>query len=542
MPKTNAGKRSNWFQRAARKPNLANLLLGALLVAFVLYGTAYIARTSFLVEGQRTFALFDDAMISMRYARNLANGNGLVWNPGGQRVEGYSNPLWVFYMAIFHLFAIPTNIISLAIQISGLMFLLLNLLVVRNIARELASSWLVPLLAVFLTAFYFPLNTWALQGMEVSALTLLVSLAIWKALQAFREKRFTNWPYVFLAVGTLLRIDAAVPFVIVLVFSAYSQPKYRRQHLRWGLGLLIGFLAAQTLLRFWYYGELLPNTYFLKLGGIPVVNRVAQGLQIFSAFIWDSGWLLMLLPVLLLVVWPGRENLFLAAVLLGQIAYSVYVGGDSWDHQGGANRFISIAMPLFFVLFVQTLNKIRERFLVRGPTFIQEATSQVLLSAFVLASLFSFNTLRVQNSVAKLLLREDPIFVEGTQRYLEIVSVLQEISGPNASIAVVAAGNIPYFHEAIYVDLLGKNDSYIAHLSPVVAEGYHDFYDFQPGHVKWDLEYSINVLKPDLIAQLPVSFAEAQPYLSDYIKVTIDEIPYYLLLDSPNIFWDKVRP
>ena len=39
-----------------------------------------------------------DAFISFRYARNLLEGHGLVWNPG-ERVEGYSNFLWVLELA-----------------------------------------------------------------------------------------------------------------------------------------------------------------------------------------------------------------------------------------------------------------------------------------------------------------------------------------------------------------------------------------------------------------------------------------------------------
>ena len=35
----------------------------------------------------------DDAFISFRYARNIADGLGPVFNPG-ERVEGASNPLW----------------------------------------------------------------------------------------------------------------------------------------------------------------------------------------------------------------------------------------------------------------------------------------------------------------------------------------------------------------------------------------------------------------------------------------------------------------
>jgi hypothetical protein len=40
----------------------------------------------------------DDAYISFRYARNLGDGLGLVWNPG-EHVEGYSNFLWVMILA-----------------------------------------------------------------------------------------------------------------------------------------------------------------------------------------------------------------------------------------------------------------------------------------------------------------------------------------------------------------------------------------------------------------------------------------------------------
>lgn len=36
----------------------------------------------------------DDANIYFRYGRNLARGLGCVWNPGGERVEGCTSPLW----------------------------------------------------------------------------------------------------------------------------------------------------------------------------------------------------------------------------------------------------------------------------------------------------------------------------------------------------------------------------------------------------------------------------------------------------------------
>src|SRR5208283_5252873 len=71
----------------------ARWLVPAAIASSLLYAW-YIARTSFAIDGRRGFSLFDDAMISMRYARNLAQGAGLRWNPGLAPVEGYTNFLW----------------------------------------------------------------------------------------------------------------------------------------------------------------------------------------------------------------------------------------------------------------------------------------------------------------------------------------------------------------------------------------------------------------------------------------------------------------
>ena len=43
---------------------------------FLVYAALFIYRTSFVVAGERYFSLFDDAMISMRYARNWPTGTG----------------------------------------------------------------------------------------------------------------------------------------------------------------------------------------------------------------------------------------------------------------------------------------------------------------------------------------------------------------------------------------------------------------------------------------------------------------------------------
>src|SRR5439155_2776595 len=167
-------------RRAIATPRLALWL--PLLAAGGFYA-AFIARSSFTFQGRTYFVLFDDAMISMRYARNLADGHGLVWN-AGQHVEGYSNFLWTLWMSAIHLLGLPDRLSSLGVMVTGALLLVLNLLVVRRLCALLVPGRpLVGALGMVMTGLYYPFVFWALRGMEVGLAALLVSLAALLALE-----------------------------------------------------------------------------------------------------------------------------------------------------------------------------------------------------------------------------------------------------------------------------------------------------------------------------------------------------------------------
>jgi hypothetical protein len=52
------------------------------LLASIALSILFVSQRWFRVGDEAYFVLFDDAMISMRYGRNLVEGHGLVWNPG----------------------------------------------------------------------------------------------------------------------------------------------------------------------------------------------------------------------------------------------------------------------------------------------------------------------------------------------------------------------------------------------------------------------------------------------------------------------------
>jgi hypothetical protein len=532
---------------------LRSFLFSLVVLGFLYYAYRYIQASSFFIEGKPFYALFDDAMISMRYAWNLAHGNGLVWNPG-ERVEGFTNPLWVGFMALFHFFPIPPEKISFYIQAAGALFLAGNLYFVKKISEEFTDSMLVMLAAVLITASYGPLNTWGLLGMEVSLLVLVTSAAVWMTLRT-DPGRFNPWTYVLLAVSTLVRVDMAVPYLVILGVMLFVQPKFRKQHLLWGLGLLTLFIGGQTLARYLYYGDLLPNTYYLKLEGFPFTLRILRGLYTLFMLVWYSNWVLCLLPLAIFIFRRDWKVTLFWLIFLAQAAYSVFVGGDAWEHRGGANRFISIAIPLFFVLFALVLDEIRKA--VAGRWRRPESVSAVdgnrkdalwisnaVMILFILFSIGNFNALLSDwNNVERWLLRRRATFIAGNEQNIYYALDLEKITKPGASLAVIGAGTTPYLLPDRYaIDLLGKADPVIAHGPIRFPMSIVDIPDMRPGHMKWNYAHSIGELKPDVIVLLWEGTGdEFKPFEADYVPGGAGNGSVFLLRkDSPNILWDQV--
>ena len=76
-----------------RKIGLENLYLGKTKQALELTEKSI----SLLLDGVVSFA--DDALISLRYARRVCEGQGLTWS-AGKPVEGYTDLLWVLLQVI----------------------------------------------------------------------------------------------------------------------------------------------------------------------------------------------------------------------------------------------------------------------------------------------------------------------------------------------------------------------------------------------------------------------------------------------------------
>jgi hypothetical protein len=103
---------------------------------------------------------------------------------------------------------------------------------------------------------------------------------------------------------------------------------------------------------------------------------------------------------------------------------------------------------------------------------------------------------------------------------------LARITRPGDSVAMAAAGALPYFSGRPGVDLLGFSDAHVAHEAPK-AQAFH------PGHTKWDYGYSFGTLRPAVVYQLYQDPATARRELAGlgYVVARIDFAPSEALRD-----------
>jgi hypothetical protein len=510
---------------------------------------AFIVRSGFDYAGRRYWSLTDDAMISMRYARNLAHGHGLVWNTG-QHVEGYSNFLWTLWMSALHTLPLPDAMASVPVMISGALVLLAATGVAWSIAGLLApGSRLVPVAAAALVGLCYPLLFWTLRGMETGVAALLVLLAVRLALR-YRDdprERHVRLLALVLAAAVLTRDDLVVPAAAVVAFAAAWAPRERRARAIAILGgAVVATLAAHAAFRLAYYGDALPNTYYLKLAGEPLGARLRRGATGLAFTGATSLYAAVALGLAALVA-TRRTRRFggaalLAAVFAGGCLYSLYVGGDYAEDLRLANRFIATAAPALMVLAAVGIGELagpgrRRAAAVVGALAAVAALAQAAdwpstkVLSFTLP--VAHSTTRVAIAIAlvavavllwvaprtwmaallALLALAAVDYAPGRdwvhanaqdlapiQAFAEEGVLLHRTSRPGSTVAMDAAGAIAYFSHRPGVDLLGKMDETVAHGAPQSVP-------FQPGHDKWNLEHSIGGLRPAVVTGLGAAAA-----------------------------------
>jgi hypothetical protein len=346
-----------------------------------------------------------------------------------------------------------------------------------------------------------------------------------------------------MAAMMLTRPDGAIPCLVIGVWLVVVLPRPQRQAVVLRvLGLVVLVVAAQTAFRLAYYGSALPNTYYLKVEGISLVDRLDRGLSSFGDLFRLHLWAPVALVGLLFLTRasrPTRKESLLIGMFVLPCVYSIYLGGDAWEWMNYSNRYITPGAVALLVLVAVRAADI--------PDLIRSAAARTLVVAsFLLLAVTAANVLIARNhgvafpklptllpvallvllaasgimlsrwptrlaSVASVAAFGALLFVStngvplhtwrdanaydlvGNKEHVEYALDVREGTSPDARIAVLMAGTIPYFAERPAVDLFGKSDAVVARSRPSLP--------FYPGHNKYVPEYSFGRLRPDLVLQ-----------------------------------------
>lgn len=316
----------------------------------------------------------EDAFIGFRFAKNLANGHGLIWNVGEPPVEGYTNFLWVVLCAF--ILKLGFNLLLFA-QTAGILASIASIMYTYKFAYRLQKfKKLYALIPCLLLAVSGPFATWATSGMETNFFGLFLLIAVYHFVSYWKYNFHRDIFFCFIAlfIATLIRPEGFIIFCILLIlgwiFLIGLNKKFCKPFLL-SIALYIIPFMTYIIWRLKYFGFLFPNTYYAKTGGS--LYQYLRGLMYSGYFA-----LYFIFPLFFLIILFLREKGFSVADLkayfssirfniknyIGEYTcmlicliytiYIIYVGGDYM----AMYRFFVPIIPFIYILVGGIINNL----------------------------------------------------------------------------------------------------------------------------------------------------------------------------------------
>jgi hypothetical protein len=301
----------------------------------------------------------DDAYISFRYSHNLVVGAGLVFNTG-ERLEGFTNFLWVLLMAPFEAMGLDLfQVCEVVGSILGITCLVLTSRLtawVNGERKTLSHLW-----GAFWLASSSSFVLWAKSGLEqplASLEPIAAAWILWTArdaiahLPAGADRKRLDRRYLYagliMGAGCMTRPELHLLAVLVglpLVLDAVMRRKVVKAEWLYVAGILAITIPCHSF-RYFYYGTLVPNTFYVKTGTSSLVwhegIRTLRGMFDFNA----TGLLVLVAPF----AFANRRRLVekgtMAIICVAFMVYYVKVGIDEMQW----HRLYLPALPFLCVL------------------------------------------------------------------------------------------------------------------------------------------------------------------------------------------------
>lgn len=464
----------------------------------------------------------DDAFISFRYAKNFISGNGLVYNIG-ERVEGYTNFLWVMICSLILKF--NDNIFYL-IRFVSLAIAFFIFFLLWKIGKNYYGCGNYSFISVSLLAVNAGFVAWAYSGLETPLFTLLVLLCFYVTLRNTINERIPELIIlsVLLVLLCLTRPEGLLISFISFSFLFFKSYKNNNRNFFAVLKIfylpLIIFIVLYLIYFLWrynYYGYFFPNTYYAKTGG--GIHQYLRGITYLVKFIKENlaVGLLLFFPIVYVFTKKNYKD-SKAQLLISYVSvftlYIIYVGGDGL----GVYRFFLPILPLIFLMMQLGIMLILENLRISKNLKFLFVVFVILTNLMMTLDSKRYPGIEITTSRTML------------TNLMKASQWLKNNSKKNESVALNVAGIIPYYSELYTIDRFGLNDVHIAHKKmDNMGKGL-------AGHEKNDDEYIFKEKKPDYFI---ISWPSHKPeHLPDMIKDSII-YNYKSILIGEGEFIDK---
>ncbi len=405
----------------------------------------------------------DDAFISFRYAYNLAEGKGLVWN-AGERLEGYTNFLWTLLISGGMYIGIDPIIFS---TLLGIIFFAVSLIFTFKLGMIIFESPTVSLLTVILLGTNYTFFSFATGGMETQMQTALFVVGSYYCLHGVKLHSWSVRRLLSLSItmtlALLTRLDSAIMCVVILGVTLYHIQRDEQklaEIIRKSAILMLPFttiIATWFLWKWFYYGDIMPNTYYIKVSGMTSPERGVHYIyHFFTSYLLVPFWFLFFFAIKKLFRRELMHLHVLVTIILAWMLYIIKIGGDFIEF-----RFLVPILPMLFILF---------SWLIFG--FIRSVGLRIaLISLILIGSVYHIRTFTLDPED-----RIEPVrhlhehIISRDQNWSGIGKILGKVfHDENVTIATTAAGAIPYYSGLPAIDMYGINDKWIARKGYVVG-------------------------------------------------------------------------
>jgi len=421
----------------------------------------------------------DDAYISFRYAKNLINGHGLVWNVGENPVEGYTNFLWVILISLFMKMSFEPALVS---KVLGTFFGFVTIFLAYVFpAIIFQRKNIFNLIAPAILACCGPFAAWSTGGLETHMFTaFILAGALAYLYELHHEETIPLASAILFSLACLTRPEGLLLFGLTCLHRFFHLLASKKNPFCLKMFIWLGsFLTIYGLFFYWrfnYYGFLFPNTFYAKTGG--GIDQFLSGWTYLKLFFVHNAWPFAISLSVFLLLKPRRSPvIYLLLLTVSFSAYIVAVGGDFFP----LFRFFVPLVPFMALLIQEGLLHIGQWLLkLRYPYWVKLSAIIFCFLIFMLTLTQGF--LSSFNKHGQLLRGRKG----STGRGIVRGKWLRQHASPNDSFAALAIGAISYYSELKSIDRLGITDVHIAHVKMRLIG------DRMPGHNKRDLSYIVS--------------------------------------------------